>query len=231
MPKKPANSTQAKRPSRTPLTRDRVLATAVEVADERGVNAVTMREVAARLGVEAMSLYNHVANKDDILDGMLDHVIEQVELPADAPTWREAMRLRAISAREVFNRHPWAAMLLDSRPSSGPSRLRYFDWVLAQLLGAGFTEAGAMRAFSLLDAYVYGFGIQQLNMSASGDVEPEQMAEAILQAIPASEYPSLNRMARHMMQVGYDAETDFDFGLEIILGGLERELACGGVTG
>ena len=133
----------------------------MEIADERGVGAVTMREVASRLGVKAMSLYNHVANKGDILDGMIDVVVEQVNLPADAEQWREAMRCRAVSAHEVFGRHPWAPMLIDSRESSGPSRLRYFDWVLGTLINVGFSAEGAARAFSLLDSYVYGFGIQQ----------------------------------------------------------------------
>ena len=155
--------------SRPPLNRDRILAAAVEIADERGVGAVTMREVASRLGVEAMSLYNHVANKDDILDGMADLVAEQFDLPQDADDWREAMRRRAVSAHQVFGRHPWAPMLFDSRGSSGPSALRYFDWVLGTLMRAGFSIDDAARAFSLLDSYIYGFGIQQFNFSAGSD--------------------------------------------------------------
>ena len=215
----------AERPaSRPPLNRARILAAAVEIADERGVGAVTMREVASRLGVEAMSLYNHVANKDDILDGMADLVAEQFDLPQDVDHWREAMRRRAVSAHEVFGRHPWAPMLFDSRESSGPSRLRYFDWVLGTLMRAGFSVDDAARAFSLLDSYIYGFGIEQLNFSADGDTSREEMAEAILAYIPAETYPHLYKMASHAMQFGYDAEADFDFGLEIILDGLERTL-------
>ena len=210
--------------SRRPLNRGRILAAAMEIADERGVGAVTMREVASRLGVEAMSLYNHVKNKDDILDGMVDLVIEQIDLPVDADDWREAMRRRAVSAHQVFGRHRWAPLLIDSRESSGPARLHYFDWVLGKLMVAGFSIEGAARAFSLLDSYVYGFGIQQFNMDAGGDASPEEMAEAILASIPAEEYPYLHRMASHAMRVGYDAEADFDFGLEVILDGLERML-------
>ena len=206
------------------LNRDRILAAAVEIADERGVGAITMREMASKLGVEAMSLYNHVANKDDILDGIVDLVAEEFDLPEDADSWREAMRRRAVSAHEVFGRHPWAPMLVDSRESSGPSRLRYFDWVLGTLMKAGFSLDGAARAFSLLDSYVYGFGIQQFNISASGDASTEEMAEAILAYIPPEEYPYLHRLASRAMESGWDAEADFGFGLEIILDGLERIL-------
>ena len=209
---------------RLPLNRNQVLAAAVEIADERGIGAVTMREVASRLGVEAMSLYNHVANKDDILDGMVDLMIEQVELPSDAEGWREAMHCRAVRAHQVFGRHPWVPMLVDSRETSGPSRMLYLDWVLGTLMKAGFSLDGAARAFSLLDSYIYGFGIQQFNMSADGDASPEEMAEAILASIPAEKYPYLHRMASHAMESGYDAEADFGFGLELILDGLERIL-------
>jgi AcrR family transcriptional regulator len=210
--------------SRQPLDRGRVLSVAVQIADERGVAAVTMREVAARLGVEAMSLYNHVKNKDDILDGMVDIVIEQIDLPSDTGDWREAMRRRSVSAHHVFGRHRWAPFLIDSRQSSGPSRLHYLDVVLGTLIRAGFSIEGAARAFSLLDSYVYGFGIQQFNMGADGDMPQEEMAEAILASIPAEEYPYLHGMAVHAMQTGYDADADFDAGLEIILDGLERTL-------
>lgn len=211
--------------TRAPLDRKRVLAAAVEVADEKGLGAVTMREVASRLDVEAMSLYNHVKNKDDILDGMVDQVIEQFDLPSDINDWREAMRRRAISAHEVFGQHPWLPALLDSRESSGPARLRYYDWVLGQLMGAGFQVEDAGRAFSLLDSYVYGFGIQQFNFSADSDMRQEEMAAAVLALVPEEEYPHLNKMASHAMKVGYDAEADFAFGLEIILDGLQRVLA------
>lgn len=222
MAKKMGTGAGKKSGGRERLSRDRVLAAAIDLADEQGVGAVTMRGVAARLGVEAMSLYNHVANKDDILDGMVDLVVEQIELPTDAETWRDAMRRRAISAREVFGRHRWAPTLLDSRETSGPSRLRYFDWVLGTLVEAGFTLEGAAHAFSVIDAYIYGFGIQAFNMAPDDEVSPEEMAEAILAAIPAEEYPYLHRMASHAMASGYDAEDDFDFGLELILDGLGR---------
>ena len=211
--------------SRVPLSRERVLSAAVVLADEDGIELLTMRELGLRLGVEAMSLYNHVANKDDILDGMVDLVVSEIDFPSDAADWKEAMRRRAISARSVFSLHPWASALVDSRESSGPARLRYLDWVVGTLRRAGFTLETAVRAFSLLDSYIYGFGRQQLNMSAGGDMKPEEMTEAFLRAIPADQYPHLRELVvDHAMATGYDEGADFEFGLDLILDGLERLL-------
>ncbi len=184
-----------------------------------------MRELGLRLGVEAMSLYNHVANKDDLLDGMVDLVVSEIELPTDTVDWREAMRRRAISAQSVFSRHPWASGLIDSRESSGPARLRYFDWVVGTLRRAGFSLELAARAFSVLDSYIYGFGRQQLNTAAERDIKPEEVAEGFLRAIPADEYPYLREMVvEYAMNYGYDESADFEFGLDLILDGLQRHL-------
>lgn len=213
------------RESRAPLNREKVLQAAIGLADEIGLESLTMRELGLRLGVEAMSLYNHVANKDDILDGMIDIVVSEIDLPSETADWKEAMRRRAISAQAVFSKHPWASGLIDSRQSSGPARLHYFDWVLGTLRRAGFTLELAARAFSLLDSYIYGFGRQQLNMSVEGDMKPEEIAELFLQAIPAEEYPYLREMVvDYAMTAGYDDSADFEFGLNIILDGLERLL-------
>jgi AcrR family transcriptional regulator len=213
---------------RAPLSRERVLRSAVALADEDGIESLTMRALGLRLGVEAMSLYNHVANKDDILDGMVDLVVGEIDLPSDAVGWKEAMRRRAVSAQAVFSAHPWASTLIDSRESSGPERLRYFEWVLGTLRRAGFSLELAARAFSALDSYIYGFGRQQLNMSAESDAEPEEMAEAFLRAIPPEEYPYLREMiVEHAMASKYDEGADFEFGLGLILDGLERLLDRG----
>ena len=220
MPKRPTSGPEP----RVPLNRERVLRAAVLLADEDGIDALTMRELGVRLGVEAMSLYNHVANKDDILDGMVDLVVGEIDLPADAADWRHAMRARAVSAWAVFARHPWVSPLIDSRESSGPARLRYLDWVIGTLRRAGFSLEMAAHAFSVLDSYIYGFGRQSLNASAEGDMTPEEMAEAFLQAIPADEYPYLREMADHVMASGRDEDADFAFGLDLILDGLERLL-------
>jgi AcrR family transcriptional regulator len=211
--------------SREPLSRERVLGAAVLLADADGFESLTMRKLGQRLGVEAMSLYNHVTSKDDLLDGMVDLVVSEIDLPSDAVDWKEAMRRRATSAQAVFSRHPWASGLIDSRESSGPARLRYLDWVIGTLRRAGFTLELAVRAFSLLDSYVYGFGRQQLNASVPPDTELEEMTEAFLRAIPADEYPYLREMVvDYAMTVGHDQSTDFGFGLDLILEGLQRLL-------
>jgi len=205
-----------------------VLRAAVALADEAGIEALTMRELGLRLGVEAMSLYNHVANKDDILDGMVDLVVGEIDLPSATVDWKAAMRRRAISARAVFSRHPWASALIDARESSGPERLRYLEWVIGTLRRAGFSVELARHAFSLLDSYVYGFGRQQANMSAGSGAEPEEMAEAFLRAVPADEYPYLREMiVAQATSSGYDDTADFEFGLDLILDGLQRLLGRG----
>ena len=221
MPKPPAPNTEP----RAPLNRERVLRAAVALADEDGIDALTMRELGLRLGVEAMSLYNHVANKDDILDGMVDLVVGEIDLPPDAADWKHAMRARAVSARTVFAHHPWVSPLIDSRESSGPARLRYLDWVVGTLRRAGFTLEMAAHAFSVLDSYIYGFGRQSLNVSAGSDPMPEELTEAFLRAIPADEYPYLREMVvDYAMAAGHDEDADFAFGLDLILDGLERLL-------
>ncbi len=207
---------------RPPLSRERVLRAALDLADESGLDALTMRELGKRLGVEAMSLYNHVANKDDVLDGILDLVVSEIDLPSGDVDWRVAMRRRAASARAVFARHPWASALIDSRESSGPGRMYYFDWVIGTLRRSGFSVELAVHAFSAIDSYIYGFGRQQLNMAA-GEGTAEESAEAILSAIPADEFPYLAEVITDfMLKVGYDEKVDFDFGLGLILDGLER---------
>jgi AcrR family transcriptional regulator len=220
-----ARQAQSTPAPRVPLTGERVLRAAMSIADERGVGGVTMRAVATRLGVEAMSLYNHVKDKDAILDGMVDLVVDEIDLPTDTDDWREAMRCRAVSARQAFSRHPWAPVLMDSRQTSGPARLRYFDWILGTLVAAGFSLEAAARCFSVLDSYIYGFGMQQFSVT-SGDVSPEEAAEAMLLAVPAVDYPLLHTMILMTMDAGYDAEADFTFGLEVILAGLGQVLSA-----
>ncbi len=208
--------------ARVPLTRELVLRGALVLLDESGVEALSMRILGTRLGVKAMSLYNHVSGKDDILDGALDLVVEEIAIPDEAADWRSAMKERAVSAMLAFRRHPWASALMDSRLSSHGSRLRYFDRTVGALLRAGFTLELAARAISLLDCYVYGFGRQLLNMNSGGEADARRRAESFRGILPGESFPNLARMAELAMKEGYDEDADFGFGLTLILDGLER---------
>jgi AcrR family transcriptional regulator len=207
---------------RAPLSRDRVLRAAVVLADTGGVAALTMRRLAEALGVEAMSLYHHVRNKEDILDGMVDTVFAEIQVPADAG-WRTAMRERALSTREVLRRHPWATPLLESRRTPGPATLRHHDTVIGVLRAGGFPVALTAHAFSALDSYIYGFALQEAALPFDTPEETAALAAEILRGLPADHYPHLAELTReHVLQPGYDYGDEFGFGLELILDGLER---------
>ena len=211
---------------RLPLTRERVLAAAVALADRGGIESLSMRKLAQELGVEAMSLYHHVANKDDILDGLVDVVFGEIDLPTGEDGWRAAMRQRAISAREALRRHPWATGLMESRPTPGAANLRHHDAVLGVLRGAGFSVELAAHAYSLLDSYIYGFALQEASLPFHTPEEAAQVAQAIMAEFPAAEYPHLTEIAvDHVLQPGYDYGNEYLFGLDLILDGLERALA------
>ncbi|MEV0947595.1 TetR/AcrR family transcriptional regulator [Rhodococcus sp. NPDC049939] len=206
-----------------PLTLDAILGTAVDLADGAGVNAVSMRKIADHLGVEAMSLYHHVANKSAILDGMVDTIFGEIDLPVREDEWRKAIRDRTISARAVLVRHPWAIGLMDSRGNPGPATLRHHDAVIGILRRGGFSIAGAAHAFSVIDSYLYGFVLQELNLPFEGPDDLEDVAETILDQIPAGEFPYLTEMiVDHAMKPGYDYADEFEFGLDLILDGLDR---------
>lgn len=209
---------------RDTLNRERVLRAAMELADESGIESLTMRELGRRLGVEAASLYNHVNGKDDLLDGMVDLAAGEIDVPSDAVDWKDAMRRRAASAREVFSRHPWASSLMDSREHNGPANLSYADRVLGTLLEAGFSPREAANAFLVLDAYVYGFQRQQSSLGLPEGVDTFDVAEEILTTIPSDAYPSLMRIAGDFATHPHDEAAVFDFGLGLILVGLQRQL-------
>jgi AcrR family transcriptional regulator len=214
---------------RVPLTRERVLQAAVALADRGGVRSLSMRKLAQELGVEAMSLYHHVANKDDILDGIVDVVFGEIDLP-DASVeadWKAAMRRRAISAREVLRRHPWATGLMESRSTPGPATLRHHDGVLRVLRTAGFSVELSAHAFSVLDSYIYGFALQEANLPFQDSEELAAVADTILSNLPADEYPYFTEIAvEHALQPGYSYGNEFLFGLDLILDGLDRARAA-----
>jgi AcrR family transcriptional regulator len=209
---------------RTPLTRERVLQTAVELADREGVGSLSMRRLARELGVEAMSLYHHVPNgKQALLDAMVDLVFAEIELPAGEEGWKAAMRRRAVSAREVLGRHPWAIALMESRRTPGPANLRHHDAVLGRLRRAGFPVVLTAHAYSILDAYIYGFALQEASLPFDTPEETAEVASEIMEGFPADAYPHLTELAvEHVLQPGYDYGDEYAFGLELILDGLER---------
>ena len=213
---------------RSPLTTERVLRAAVALADREGVGSLSMRRLARELGVEAMSLYHHVAGKPALLDGMVDLVFGEIELPVADGDWKAAMRRRAVSAREVLARHPWAIALMESRRTPGPANLRHHDAVLGCLRQAGFPVALTAHAYSILDAYIYGFALQEASLPFDTAEETAEVAAGIMESFPADAYPHLTELAlQHVLQPGYDYGDEYAFGLELILDGLER-LAAGG---
>jgi AcrR family transcriptional regulator len=214
---------------RTPLTRQRVLRAAVALADRGGVGALSMRKLAQELGVEAMSLYHHVANKDDILDGIVDVVFGEIELPTGEAGWEAAMRRRAVSAREALRRHPWATGLMESRRTPGPANIRHHDAVLGVLRNAGFPVELAAHAYSLLDSYIYGFALQEASLPFHTPEEAAEVAQEIMSVFPAADYPHLAEIAiEHALQPGYDYGDEFLYGLDLILDGLARARAAAG---
>jgi len=218
VPKPPAPAGSSV-PPRIPLSRERVLAAAIALADEGGVEAVSMRRLGQVLGVEAMSLYKHVADKEAILDGIADLVMDEVEVPSPDLDWRTSVRRSAISAHEALRRHPWAGLVLESRLNPGPARLRYLDAVVGVLRGAGFDTATVARAFMALDSHTYGFTMQELALPFDAAGAPGVAAELAVRVF-ADGYPNLAAMAELAMSGAQ--LLDFEFGLDLLLDGLER---------
>jgi AcrR family transcriptional regulator len=213
--------TTGKKRVRAPLTRAKVLSTALRMADRGGIESLSMRNLARVLHVQAMSLYNHVAGKEDILDGLVDLVAGEIEAPKSGGDWKAAMRRRASSAHAVLLRHPWATMLFVSRMNIGPNMLRYVDATIGCLREAGFSYPLADHAWTALDAYIYGFTIQKRNFP----LEPSEYAssaKAFLHLIPVEQFPYLHGMSQEVIAGRHDGLHQLEFGLELILAGLER---------
>jgi AcrR family transcriptional regulator len=211
---------------RVPLTRDLVLRTALRLADQGGLESLTMRRLGQELGVEAMAVYYHFANKDEVLDGIVDLVWTEIDLPAAGVDWRIAMRRRAISVHEVLARHRWAIGLMESRLNPGPANLRHHDAVIGTLRAAGFDMAMVAHAYSLLDGYIYGFALTKMNLPFDALDDISDMAETMLAPFPDGEYPNLVAfITEHATQPGYDFANEFEWGLDVVLDGIERERA------
>jgi AcrR family transcriptional regulator len=211
--------------SRTPLTRERVLQAALALADDSGIESLTMRKLGEAVGVEAMSLYNHVAGKADLLDGLIDLVFSEIELPRAADSWQTAMRKRAIAIRAALSRHRWAIGLMESRTSPGPATLRHHDAVLGCLRNAGFPVELAAHAYSALDSYIYGFALQERGLPFDTPGETSELAQTMMAQFPAGEYPHLAELTvEHVLQPGYDYGSEYEFGLDLIIDGLDRAM-------
>ncbi len=204
------------------LSRERVLRAAIAHADTGGLEALTMRQLAVMLEVAPMALYRHVANKDDLIDAMVDVVFSEIGVPAGGGDWKSAMRRRAIGVRDALVRHRWAIGLMESRRRPGPANLRHHDAVIGRLRAAGFSVEMAAHAYSVLDSYIYGFALTKMNLPFDTSEEVAEVAETMLQPFPVNEYPNLVEfMSEHVMKPGYDYGDEFEYGLELILDGLD----------
>ena len=218
--------------SRPTLTRERVLVGALALADAIGVEAFTMRRLADALGVKPMTIYHHVASKELILDGIVDLVFAEIDLPPQHLPWREAIRHRCLSARAALRRHPWAPAYMESRRSPGPALLTHHDAVLACLRRGGFSLPLTAHAYAVLDAYLYGFALQEAAIPVGGAAEVAALADDILRDFPMEAYPSFVAFTLgHVLRPGYSFGASFEVGLDLILDGLERARAADPRTG
>ena len=215
---------------RQPLSRDAILDAAVTLLDREGLDGLSMRKLGTALGVEAMSLYNHVAGKGDLLDGMIDIVFGEIEPPAAGGDWKAELRKRAVSTRQALLRHRWAVGEMEGRGAHGPSNLRVHDAVLGCLRAAGFSIEMTVSAMSVQDAYIYGFALQQTDMTpeTAEDFAAVAQEQMVQYADALAEYPHLVEVVGgYVAQAGYDYDAEFLFGLGVILDGLDRLLAAG----
>jgi AcrR family transcriptional regulator len=222
MPPKTSATAQAKNRQKRRLTRAVAMSAAVALADRDGIGSLTMRKLADELGVEAMSLYHHVANKDEILDGMVDVIFAEIDLPPLDVEWKLAMRQRASSVRAVLRQHPWAISIMESRTSPGPATLRHHNAVIGCCRTAGFTIAMTAHAFSTIDSYIYGFVMQEVNLPFDNGDDLHDLAASMEPLLAAGEYPHfIEFVTQHALQPGYAYGDEFEFGLDLILDGLE----------
>jgi AcrR family transcriptional regulator len=208
--------------ARLPLSRDRILESALALADEGGIESVTMRKLGQELGFEAMSLYNYVASKDELLDGILDLVLAETELPAPDGDWRAAVRASAISVYEALRSHQWAAQLLLSPDRILSARLRYMDSLMGRLRQGGFSADTTYHAYHVLDGYIFGFSLWQMSHTFS-DEQATKLAETFGREITAAAYPHLHEHGQQHFNEGPHHEVSaFEFGLDLILDGLKK---------
>ncbi len=212
-----------------PLTQERVIEGAVALADTIGVDALTIRKLAVELDVKPMTIYHHVPSKEAIIDGMVDLVFREIDLPPTTTDWKTAMRHRSASARAVLARHRWAAPLMESRTTPGPATLRHHDAVLGCLRNGGLSVEMTAHACAVIDAFVYGFALQEASLPATSGDEMDDLVESITDGIPVDDYPHLMELtSEHVLQPRYDFGREFDFGLDLILDGLDAASRAAG---
>src|SRR4051794_32944737 len=211
--------------TRAPVNRDLAVERAVAVADAEGIEAVTMRRLARELGVEAASLYHHVSGKEEILDGLVDLVSAEIELPSRTAGWRLPIRQRAHNTRAVLRRHPWAVALMASRTTPGPATLRLLEAGIRQFREGGLSVEAAAHAISTVDSYVHGFVLQEVNLPFRDESELAAMTGAIMAQFPKADFPYLFELTiEHVLQPGYTYGNEFDVGLEVVLDGIAARL-------
>lgn len=211
-------------PVRPALSRGRVLDGALALADEMGMERFTIRRLAERLDVKPMSIYHYVPSKDEIVDGMVDLVFDEIDLPPEDMGWQGAIRERCLSARMVLRRHPWAPPFMESRPRPGPATLRHHDAVLSTLRRGGLSWGLTAHGYATIDSFVYGFALEEANLPGGGGPDLAAMAEGLLDALAG--YPALAAFTRDwVLQPGYSFGDSFEFGLDLIIDGLERATA------
>ena len=205
-------------------TRAQLVGAAIDLADMGGIESLSMRKLSQQLGGAPMSLYNHIANKDDLLDGMIDAVFSEIELPSGEDSWKTAMRQRAISIRTILSRHRWAIALMNARTSPGPATLRHHNAVIRSLRDAGFSVQLAAYGISALDSYIYGFALQEQRLPFPTPAQTSQLAQAVLEQIPTDQYPHFAELTiEDVLQPG-DDHGAYEFGLDLLLDGLEQSL-------
>ena len=210
--------------NKAPVNAARTLQVALDIADQEGIDAVTMRRLARELGVEAASLYHHLDGKTQILDGLVDLVAAEVE-PPTSTGWRKAISQRAHNTRTTLRRHPWAVSLMASRTSPGPATLRLLEMGIRCFREGGFSVALAAQAISVVDSYVHGFVLQEVNLPFRDESELAAMTGAIMDTFPASEFPHLFEMTvQYVLRPGYDYGNEFDSGLTVVLDGVAELL-------
>ena len=212
-----------------PLTEQRVLDGAFSLADRIGIDALTMRKLATELGVKPMTIYHHVPSKDAIVDGMVERVFAEIDLPPEHLPWAQAIRVRCLSSRRALNRHPWAAPLMESRTSPGPVSLRHHEAVLACLRRGGLSWQLTAHAYAILDSYVFGFAFEEATLPSTGGEEMAAIAQEMSAAMDPRDYPTLAAFTvEHILQPGYSFGDSFEFGLDLIIDGLDRATRADG---